>query len=88
MLVGCCNRLRQELLLKAIQKPVLEQSILPGVHPGHAAESMLHLSSALAVNAALHAVPVLVVVCSLPDAQEFFAKSKRREGASPLEGLC
>lgn len=81
--------LQQELLLKAIQKPVLEQSILPSVHWGHAAESMLHLCSALAVNAGLHAVDVLVVVCSLPDAQEFcFSKLKGCEDGLPFEGLC
>lgn len=50
---------------------------------------MLHLSSALAVKAALHAVDVLVAVCSIPDAQEFaFSKSKGGENILPLEGLC
>lgn len=68
---------------------MLEQSILPSVQRGHAAERTLHLCSALAVNARLHAVDMLVAVCSLPDAQEFsFSKSKGGEDASPLEGLC
>jgi len=37
---------------------------------------MLHLCSALAVNAGLHAVDVLVAVCSLPDAQESFLSQR------------
>lgn len=42
----------------------------------------------LAAKAALHAVDMLVVVCSLPDAQECcFSKSEGGEDASPLEGL-
>lgn len=35
----CCNVLKQELLLQAIQQPVLEQSILPSIYWGHAAKS-------------------------------------------------